>query len=358
MCYYEYSEMEHDVMQDVIPTLDYKAPNFNIQYMHCMNWINTECDARELKAELVLYAQSLGKADVAELIPVNRLGIEGQIAYCLNRNAKLAEGSRLRIKNLLMNWEPTAEVVEDISWQDMDATSAGRKISMTVACYSLMDNLRARVGAGKLSVKDVSDEVRRIVNNKAENKPAVIRELVKYYQDRLLDARSTPVTKDWIKPLQAILSALSLMTSNRAAVKAGARKAHARKMQSTSTDRDRKGEKAAAKVKTADNELGIKSVDPKNIVGASAVVLYNTKTRHIELYVATEGQLSMQGKSVVGWDDKVSMGKTIRKPEEVLPHWSRATTLRRFFVLGNDIRGKSWDVTGKINKHTIILKVL
>jgi hypothetical protein len=150
------------------------------------------------------------------------------------------------------------------------------------------------------------------------------------------------------------------MISNRASVKAGARGAQARKMASTAAQRDRRGEKAAGKVQTRqdDNELGIKSVDPANVVGATAVVLYNTKSRHIELYVATVGVLSMQGKSITGWDSVVSMGKMVRKPEETLPHWSRASTVKRLFVLGNDIRGKSWAVSGKISKNHVILKVM
>ena len=51
---------------------------------------------------------------------------------------------------------------------------------------------------------------------------------------------------------------------------------------------DRKGEKAASKVsyKDEDMNLGIRSVDPTNVVGAVAAVLYNSKNRHCEIYFA------------------------------------------------------------------------
>ena len=67
-------------MQDTIAALDYAKPEFDLQYMHCLTWINTECDQRELKAELVTYANTLGRADIAELVPQKRVGVEGKIA--------------------------------------------------------------------------------------------------------------------------------------------------------------------------------------------------------------------------------------------------------------------------------------
>ena len=347
-------------MQDTIAALDYTQPNFNLQYINCLNWINAECDQRELKANLVTYASSLGLSEVAELVPQKRVNVEGKIAYCLNRGARLAPASRERIINMLKAWTPGEDDDVTVQFEEIDVTSAGRKITMVVNCYSLLDNARARVSADKITLKDLPDYVRKVVADRGEGKPVIVRELVRYYEDRVQDALSTPVTRDWVKPLQVILSTLNLMISNRASVKAGARGAKARKMASTSDQRDRKGEKAAGKVQTKkdDNELGIKSVDPANVVGATAAVLYNTKTRHIELYVATVGALSMQGKSITGWDSVVSMGKMVRKPEETLPHWSRASTVKRLFVLGNDIRGKSWTVTGKISKNHVILKVM
>jgi hypothetical protein len=295
------------------------------------------------------------------MVPVKRVGVEGKIAYCLNRGARLPAGSRERIVNMLAAWTASTEDQDTVvQFEEIDHTSAGRKIIMVVNCHSLLDNARARVCAHKLTLRELPDYVRKTVADRGEGKPAVVRELVKYYQERVEDAISTPVTKDWVKPLQTILSTLTLMISNRASVKAGARSARARKVAATADQRDRRGEKAAGKVQTRKdtNELGIKSVDPANVVGATAAVLYNTKTRHIELYVATAGALSMQGKSITGWDSKVSMGKTMRKPTETLPHWSRAGTIKRLFVLGNDIRGKSWQVTGKISKNHVVLKVI
>ena len=325
-------------MQDVISQLNYQDPQFAALYPQCLSWVNTECDVRQLKAELVQYATGLGQQAQAEALGANQAILVGKIAYCLNRGAQVAV---------------------EFAWEPIVLTAQGKKTLAVADCTALLDNLRARFCAGRCDTKALGDEVRKAVQAHGDNKLAVVRELVRWYQERVQDASSTPVCRKWVKPLQIIVNTLNLIASNRHAVKDSARRARKRLVASTSAERDRQGEKAARQVRVREqNIMGIKSVAPENIVGATAVVMYDTRTRHIELYVATAGLLSMQGKRVTGWDEKVSMSKVLRKPEESLPHWSRASTLTRLFVLGNSIRGKQHELTGRIGAHHVILKVM
>tara|TARA_R110000868_G_scaffold9620_4_gene47543 strand:- start:9149 stop:10198 length:1050 start_codon:yes stop_codon:yes gene_type:complete len=349
-------------MQDVISQLNYQDPQFAALYPQCLSWVNTECDARQLKAELVQYAAGRGQQAQAEALGANQAILVGKIAYCLNRGAQLAPSSRERIRAALdaVAVEPQyAEVTESVSWEPIVLTAQGKKTIAITDCTALLDNLRARFCANRCDIKTLGDEVRKVVHAHGDNKPAVVRELVRWYQERVQDASSTPACRKWVKPLQIIANTLTLIASNRHAVKDGARRARKRLVASTSAERDRKGEKAARQVRVREqNIMGIKSVSPENIVGATAVVMYDTRTRHIELYVATAGLLSMQGKRVTGWDEKVSICKVLRKPEDSLPHWSRASTLTRLFVLGNSIRGTLHELTGRIGAHHVILKVM
>lgn len=348
-------------MQDVISQLNYQDPQFAALYPQCLSWVNTECDVRQLKAELVQYATGLGQQAQAEALGANQAILVGKIAYCLNRGAQLAPASRERVRAALdaVVVAPQPEVAVEFAWEPIVLTAQGKKTLAVADCTALLDNLRARFCAGRCDTKALGDEVRKVVQAHGDNKPAVVRELVRWYQERVQDASSTPVCRKWVKPLQIIVNTLNLIASNRHAVKDGARRARKRLVASTSAERDRQGEKAARQVRVREqNTMGIKSVAPENIVGATAVVMYDTRTRHIELYVATAGLLSMQGKRVTGWDEKVSMSKVLRKPEESLPHWSRASTLTRLFVLGNSIRGKQHELTGRIGAHHVILKVM
>ena len=54
----------------------------------------------------------------------------------------------------------------------------------------------------------------------------------------------------------------------------------------------------------------------------------------------------------------LSGGRTIRRPEADLAHWTRATTIRRLEVLMDGTKGKKWEVNGKMNRNTMIVKVL
>ena len=347
-------------MDDRISKLDHESPSFGAEYGPILNLIHQTIDASQLKEELITYARGLGKAEIAGTIPTNMIGVEGKIAYCLNRGAKLSQVSIGRVNDALDRAQAReSEVSSD--WGHLPETVQSKAIKAYVGCYSRIDNAKTLVLRGKLDRRELVIEVRRIVQTYAQGKTAIVKQLFEHYKDAYLEARLEESTKDWIKPLAAISETLNLMLNNRASIRAGARGAKARKLTSTVATMDRKGEKAASKVsyKEEDDNLGIHSVDPTNLVGADAAVVFNTKNRHCEVYMAKPGaKLSVQGARIVNIDEAASTGRTIRKPESDLQHWVRATTLKRLEVLIGGIKGKTWEVNGKLNKNCIIVKVL
>ena len=347
-------------MDEVINALDHNLADFSSVYGRVLNFIHYEVDSSKLKAELVTYSETIGKADIALLIPANRVGVEGSIAYCINRGANLLPSSTEKVAKILDAYvESAKDVLPD--WEHLPDTLHGKQIRAYVACYSRIDNAKTRVLRGKLEQRALAAEIRKIVTAYAGGKIAVVKMLKEHYQPSLSEAIKDELIKDWVKPLATISDTISLMVNNRASIKAGAKGAKARKMASTASEVDRKGEKAATKVtyKDEDDALGIRSVDPVNLVGSEAAVIYNTKTRHIEFYRAKQGmKLSFQGARIVNFDEASSIGKTIRKPETDLPHWTRATTVRRLEVLSDGIRGKKWEPSGKMNRNTIIIKIM
>ena len=347
-------------MDEVIKTLDHNLADFNSVYGRVLNFIHYEVDSSTLKAELVKYSETIGKSDIALLIPANRVGVEGSIAYCINRGANLLPSSIEKVGTILDAYSQSAKDVSP-DWEYLPETAQGKQILAYVACYSRIDNAKTRVLLGKLEQRELATEIRKIITAYAGGKIAVAKMLNEHYQQSIAEAKKDDLIKDWIKPLSTIANTISLMVNNRASIKAGAKGAKARKMASTAGEVDRKGEKAASKVtyKDEDNELGIRSVDPVNLVGSEAAVVYNTKNRHIEFYRAKQGKkLSFQGARIINFDEASSIGKTIRKPETDLPHWTRATTVRRLEVLSDGIRGKKWEPSGKMNRNTIIIKIM
>ena len=108
----------------------------------------------------------------------------------------------------------------------------------------------------------------------------------------------------------------------------------------------------------SDTKLGITSVPPASIIGAQAVVVYNTKIRKIGYYIAkTSAGLNVKNSSIVEFTDK-SMQKTLRKPPEQIKEFKEQNTQRRFetwFTKG--VKTTETILNGRFSEDTIILKV-
>ena len=118
-------------------------------------------------------------------------------------------------------------------------------------------------------------------------------------------------------------------------------------------------EKIVAKLKFAKTyePLKLVSISPTDIVGAKELWVFNTKTRKIGRYVATEyADLSVKGTSIVNFDEAKSVQKTLRKPEEQLKEFKAAgkVQLRKFL---DDIKAVDIKLNGRINEETILLKI-
>jgi hypothetical protein len=112
------------------------------------------------------------------------------------------------------------------------------------------------------------------------------------------------------------------------------------------------------KYKTKDDELNVSSVNPIDIVGASAVWLFNTKNRKLSVYRTDSGQgIQVKGSALQNYDPEVSETKTLRKPAEQLQELLNAgkVQLRKFM---EGIKTKGGDVNGRVNTEMLIVRVV
>ena len=103
-------------------------------------------------------------------------------------------------------------------------------------------------------------------------------------------------------------------------------------------------------------ELGLKSVMPATIVGASEAWIYNTKYKKIQVYRALgDGKLSIKGTTIINYEVATSDAKTIRKPENLKLYaaMARKTIAAEYKALTTKVAA----VNGRINEDSIILKV-
>ena len=130
----------------------------------------------------------------------------------------------------------------------------------------------------------------------------------------------------------------------------------------------RSADKVVAKVKylKVDEKYKLTSVNAVDIVGASELWVFNVKTRKLGKYVASNidpkgmgrdgSGLSVKGASIVGYDENLSVQKTLRKPAEQLATFNKSgkIQLRKFM---DGIRTTETKLNGRINADTMLLKV-
>jgi len=115
---------------------------------------------------------------------------------------------------------------------------------------------------------------------------------------------------------------------------------------------------ARIKFKKEDTELGIKSVNPSEMVGASQVWVYNVKYKRLAAY-RSDSVLGIQvkGSTLQNYDPDMSECRSIRRPEAFLKVLLDASKVKLRKLL-SDLTTKGYDVTGRINDECIILRVI
>jgi len=102
----------------------------------------------------------------------------------------------------------------------------------------------------------------------------------------------------------------------------------------------------------------LKSIPPTKIVGASQLWVYNVKYRILGVYVCNNNHgFSVKGCTIMNFDVSESVCKKLRQPEKILDKVLNdgKVSLRKLMP---SIRTKEKKLTGRINKDTILLRVL
>jgi hypothetical protein len=115
---------------------------------------------------------------------------------------------------------------------------------------------------------------------------------------------------------------------------------------------------AKLKFKEKDDEYKIVSVDPKQIVGCNQLWVFNTKYRTVAVYNAMgPAGLNVKGSSLIGFDEKTSIVKKLRKPPEQLKKLMEGgkIILRKYM---DEVKCKPKEANGRINNETLLLRII
>lgn len=171
-------------------------------------------------------------------------------------------------------------------------------------------------------------------------------ELLTTTDEDLLDAYS--LSKYEINKLVDIYqSLLELCNDNTGTVK----KRKERKKKTKSID------KIISKVKICQSfpELNLKSVDVKNIIGATQVWVYNTKYKKLGCYYSkNQDGFNIKGTTILAFNEGSSIQKIVRKPKELLTSLMSGGSMK----LLDELKTTSIKLTGRLNEDIVILKVI
>ena len=127
-------------------------------------------------------------------------------------------------------------------------------------------------------------------------------------------------------------------------------------------------EKQVSKFKYLDHHPETKtiSVNPADLVGSNVAIVYNSKTRKLGIYHASNidpmglkrdgSGFSVKGTTIQGFNDTKSVQKTLRKPIEQLEKFKKIAkrSFQKEFDAINSVETK---MNGRFNDHSLIIKV-
>ena len=110
------------------------------------------------------------------------------------------------------------------------------------------------------------------------------------------------------------------------------------------------------KYKVSDDTYKITSVDPVDILDASQVWVFDTKTRFLYKYISDVG-IAVKGTTLKEWNEDQSFKKKIRKPDLILPDVVSGGKVK-LRKLMDEIKAKETKVTGRVNGEMVIVRVV
>jgi hypothetical protein len=171
-----------------------------------------------------------------------------------------------------------------------------------------------------------------------------IREVISGTDAQLVEGYSN-FTKRELKKYLTFLESIVADCEQQVVSAKASRKPRARKPKSPT--------QLVAKMKYLQEFENLKSIKPTEIIASKEVWIYNTKYRRLFRYVAADASgLSVKGTTLLNYSTSESVGKTLRKPEEVFQNFTKKwlnDSLKK-------LKTKDIAVNGRVNEDCIILK--
>ena len=348
-----------------------------IDILKAYNWYSYNCDSAQAKVWVIEYLKEFHNTEKELIKNVNRIGDNHCRTIGWNCRILLLGGSLPkelqertieRIKALAVSTGINSEVVSEDTEEEVVVKKEEVK-----QVISIQERVANR--ANEL-IADIEVQLDNFYNDgtmfrasdwlsQHDVKPAIAQRIADYYKplySELFDALSgkmpelreaysrysKPKLKAYVEFIKSIVSS----AETRAIVVKAIRKPRKKKEKPASVVVGK------LKFKEKDDTYNVVSIDPKQIIGANQLWVFNTKYRTLAVYNAMgPAGLGVKGSTLIGWDEKTSTVKTLRKPTEQLNRLKEGgkIVLRKFM---DEIKCKPKVATGHINTECVILRII
>jgi hypothetical protein len=358
------------------------ADTYHRFFKRAMDWYRLESEIKTYKPAVAKWMETVGctKADITAFKKVKDSRINttmGAVASCLNRGMMpqradfnqgrdtaawlraeivkvIAEGKNDIDPDTVVEVKPTViqpSIQERVKETAMKMTE---EIEDAIEGYQTdPENFdpKAFKMLNLLKGKEVKAAHARIIKGFYSKDLAELEELASGQGDEQLKEGYSHRSKKQIRNLiafyQEIMSACDMLTQEA--------KVNRKPRKTKVVPKD----KIVAKLKymKSNEPLKLVSINPTDIIGSKELWIFNTKTRKLGKYVASDfNDLGVKGTTITGFDEFKSVCKTLRKPEEKLKEFKAAgkVQLRKFL---EDINATDTKMNGRINEEIILLKV-
>ena len=365
-------------MYGAVPS--FKGKNPNLELAHALNWCTRGIDANTGKKELLFWLGENGLKDVVKPIrAVDEMWVltAGKLAFLANNGWPLGDDSVAFIKLTVEKYVETGKkLLSDRATAAVDTDKLDRlrlensvspETQHLIEATTLFEDIQAAMWK---AVEFPEEGIRKLVKGK---KAVILDKVVKSLKELGIELNQFGVVSndDMIVQVQEyyakfskrqvkriishIEEAIALMNNEKVNKTVG-RKPRVAKTKSAAQLI------ARLKYNKEDTSLNIVSVDPMSIVGALKMVVFNTKTRKIGLYVsANERGFSIKGTTITNFDPDASLQKTVRdtktaKMADVVRGF-RSAPIKRGDMMFTELTTTPTKMNGRFNTDLLVLKV-
>lgn len=322
---------------------------YQISLIKCMNYYNETWDKDSYKNATIEFALSLG-IDLPKSVPDQEYRNIGAICRLLTRNQYVEINHyNYVVKRLNELKAYKKEIKEDVPVKQVEVKKDTpikfiENLEDYIDTFTLKGTVDTKKIIAKYNTYSYSTSEAKKVESYINKQVKTFTQHISDWNDDIKDSYN-PRTKTEIKKLVDSLEEF---------------KATIVKLVVSTKAKPKKAKPASIQVKGVPFKKEYESISgkhPKELIGKSFAVIYDTATRDLIILHALASKFQASGMTFLNLDDTKCIKKKLRKPEEQLKELATKTTKKDIFAFFETIKTTEQKSTGRMSEDKIILSV-